>query len=114
MEPVKTYAEKLLDPRWQKRKTEIQIRDNFTCQKCGNTEKTLYVHHRYYIYKREPWEYSDDMLILLCSDCHYEEEEARTILHDMPKVLTVFGYFNTELMEIVDSLIAAKNSTNGK
>lgn len=65
-----SYAEMLKDPRWQKRKTEILNRDNFTCQLCGNTEKTLHVHHKYYLENHKPWEYGDSVLITLCEDCH--------------------------------------------
>lgn len=30
----------------------------------------LHVHHKYYIIGRKPWEYPNDALITLCSDCH--------------------------------------------
>ena len=30
----------------------------------------LHVHHKYYILGRKPWEYPNDCLITLCSDCH--------------------------------------------
>ena len=43
-----TYKEKLLDPRWQKKRLEILNRDNFTCQCCGDDKKTLNIHHKYY------------------------------------------------------------------
>ena len=33
---------------------------------------TLHVHHKYYIEDRYPWEYDDNALITLCSDCHSE------------------------------------------
>lgn len=36
---------------------------------------TLHVHHKYYIEDRFPWEYDDDSLITLCSDCHSETHE---------------------------------------
>jgi len=67
---MSTYSEKLLDPRWQKRKTEIQTRDKFTCQRCGNTDKTQHVHHMLYRKNTEPWDYADGELFLLCEDCH--------------------------------------------
>lgn len=65
-----TYAEKLLHPSWQKKKSAIQARDNFTCQLCGDTETTLHVHHKQYFKDQEPWECPDDNLILYCEDCH--------------------------------------------
>jgi hypothetical protein len=68
-----TYKEKLLDPRWQKKRLEILQRDNFTCQMCGDTKSTLQVHHKLYIKGNDPWEYPNLMLITLCGDCHEHE-----------------------------------------
>ncbi len=63
-----TYAEKLKDPRWQKKRLKILERDNFTCQGCGNTKKTLHVHHMKY--DKEPWLIDDESLTTLCDSCH--------------------------------------------
>lgn len=65
-----TYSEKLKDPRWQKRRLEIMQLDNFRCRGCETKERTLHVHHKYYIKGREPWEYEDDALITYCELCH--------------------------------------------
>ena len=70
-----TYAEKLRDPRWQKRRLEILERDNWSCQQCFDTESTLAVHHRKYLTNVEPWDYPDELLITLCEDCHKAERE---------------------------------------
>lgn len=64
------YAKKLLDPRWQRRKTEILQRDDFTCQDCSGRDETLHVHHKYYTWGKQPWEYPDSALITLCETCH--------------------------------------------
>lgn len=75
-----TYAEKLKDPRWQKKRLEILNRDNFTCQSAGcyETTKTLHVHHLDYIPESEgPWDYPDYYLMTLCEDCHREITELR-------------------------------------
>lgn len=69
-----TYSQKLKDPRWQKLRLDILNRDDFTCQNCGNVEKTLNVHHL--SYNGEPWETDKNLLITLCEDCHKEETEA--------------------------------------
>ncbi len=69
---MKTYYEKLKDPRWQKKRLEVMDRDGFECQNCGATDKTLNVHHRAYLRGFEPWEYPDDSLETLCEDCHKE------------------------------------------
>jgi len=65
-----TYAEKLRDPRWQKKRLEIMSRDRFTCRKCQDATKTLNVHHRYYTKGSMPWEYPDDALVTFCEPCH--------------------------------------------
>lgn len=74
--PKKTYREKLLDPRWQKRRLEILSRDAFTCQHCFDGESTLHVHHRWYV-KGEPWDVPDEALVTLCESCHEEETRRR-------------------------------------
>lgn len=65
-----TYAEKLKDPRWQKKRLEILNRDEFTCQYCFSQTETLHVHHLQYIYSKEPWDYDNKFLITYCKKCH--------------------------------------------
>src|SRR5690349_502494 len=64
------YFEKLKDPRWQKRRLEIFKRDEFCCTSCLSGSETLHIHHRYYDFNLEPWDYPDDALTTLCEDCH--------------------------------------------
>lgn len=64
-----TYSELLKDPRWQKKRLEIMQSDNFTCQLCYSTIKTLHVHHSKYE-SSLPWETSAEFLITVCEDCH--------------------------------------------
>lgn len=73
----KTYAEKLLDPRWQRRRLEIFESSEFTCDECGDKKKTLHVHHLLYRKGANPWEYDDSELQCLCCDCHLKAEERR-------------------------------------
>lgn len=74
MKPLKTYGEKLKDPRWQKKRLEVFQRDKFTCQSCFSDIKTLHVHHLIYQTGKEPWEYEIDFLLTLCEGCHEEIE----------------------------------------
>lgn len=70
-----TYAEKLQDPRWQKRRLEIFERDFWTCTRCGARladGKPFHVHHKKYRPLQEPWEAPDEDLRTLCEDCHGE------------------------------------------
>ncbi len=72
----KSYSDKLLDPRWQKKRLEILQRDDFCCQMCFDSENTLAVHHRYYWPNYEPWEYDNDAYVTLCRSCHDSETES--------------------------------------
>jgi hypothetical protein len=63
------YGDLLRDPRWQRKKSEILQRDDFTCQLCADTETELQVHHKKYT-GLKPWEYDDKELITLCITCH--------------------------------------------
>jgi hypothetical protein len=70
-----TYSDKLKDPRWQKKRLEIFERDDWTCQRCGDKDQALVVHHRNYKPDYDPWDYSDDCLVTLCQPCHDSEGE---------------------------------------
>ena len=73
------YKEKFKDPRWQKKRLKILERDDWACQVCFDTESTLNVHHKYYKWKADPWDYPDDALISLCEECHLAEGYNRPI-----------------------------------
>lgn len=64
------YAEKLRDPRWQKKRLEVFNRDKWSCCLCGDDESTLSVHHKVYENGKEPWDYDNDYLMTLCQPCH--------------------------------------------
>lgn len=70
------YFEKLKDPRWQKKRLKIFERDKYMCRFCYDETKTLTVHHTYYQFKKDPWNYADESLITLCDDCHNELTES--------------------------------------
>lgn len=84
----KTYAEKLKDPRWQKKRLEILSANDFKCQFCGDTETTLHVHH--FVYSGEPWEAEDGDLTTICEDCHWLEHHRQN-----------FDRITNELIELV-------------
>jgi hypothetical protein len=70
-----TYAEKLKDPRWQRRRLEILSKNNFTCERCDSTTNSLHIHHCYYERGLQPWEYPDSALKCLCENCHGSRQE---------------------------------------
>lgn len=75
MKPKTKYSEKLLDPRWQKKRLEILQRDEWACQVCGDKKETLHVHHRAYFHNVDPWDVRDEYLVTLCCNCHEHESE---------------------------------------
>lgn len=68
-----TYAEKLQDPRWQKKRLKILERDEWKCRLCFDTNATLHIHHKKY--HKEPWDVDNDFLITYCKHCHVFVEE---------------------------------------
>jgi hypothetical protein len=82
---MKTYFEKLKDPRWQRKRLEIMQRDDFKCRTCNSETKTLNVHHIRYFKGREPWDYRDWYLVTLCEDCHKKAEDEKKGHHQAPK-----------------------------
>ncbi len=75
---MKTYAQLLRDPRWQRKRLEIMERDNYTCRRCEATDKTLNVHHTYYEKGLMPWQYPNGSLYTFCEDCHKAEGAHKT------------------------------------
>lgn len=63
------YRKMLNDVRWSQRRREIMRRDGFRCRRCG-AKGRLNVHHRHYVYGRQPWQYPDSNLVTLCERCH--------------------------------------------
>lgn len=75
---MRTYAEKLKDPRWQKRRLEVLQRDGFKCLVCGTETETLHVHHLAY-FRGEPWDTPTSYLETLCWLCHAARTEMDSI-----------------------------------
>lgn len=75
-----TYSEKLKDPRWQRKRLEVMQTAGFSCQCCGESKKTLNVHHAYYERDFEPWEYPNKSLWCVCEECHTKADEVRVRL----------------------------------
>ncbi len=110
-----TYKEKLLDPRWQKKRLEILERDKWACQSCSATDKTLHVHHARYKFGEDPWETPGRLLITLCTDCHEKStiedqklKDAIDALWDVPSYCDrtqIIGYLQGLMIGPKDSAI---------
>jgi hypothetical protein len=97
---MKTYSEKLRDPRWQRKRLEILERDNFTCQLCSNDKMELHIHH--IEYNENPWDSHEDNLITYCKVCHKNIEKSKKsdfriikALHEYPYIIydvLAYGY----------------------
>jgi len=77
---MKTYREKLRDPRWQRKRLEIMQRDDFRCVKCSDTKTTLNVHHLKYF--KNPWDARNEDLVTVCEPCHAQIEAEKRIFNE--------------------------------
>jgi hypothetical protein len=102
------YSDKLKDPRWQKKRLKILERDEWQCQKCGEKENTLHVHHLRYFPNKEPWEYLDEDLLTLCCDCHeYETEARKEYESQLIDMLRAMRFLADDVQGVMDFLFAA-------
>lgn len=83
-----TYAEKLKDPRWQKRRLEVLDLARWKCEDCGSSTTELHVHHTVYIPGKEPWEHTVSMLMSVCKPCHQERQQKEDYIRHMIGTLT--------------------------
>lgn len=97
------YAQKLLDPRWQRLRLEILNRDEWACQHCGNKEATLHVHHTYYEFRNDPWEYPTESLVSYCEGCHSLAEQTRAELRELIPTFSLNSQLS--LRSILDYLV---------
>jgi len=85
-------------PEWQRKRLEVMEAADFTCQECESAEKTLNVHHTFYLKGKKPWEYPTESLQCLCEDCHSERHtqaaELKLLLGEISSVdiYCVLGY----------------------
>lgn len=100
----KKYSDQLRDPRWQRKRLEVLSRENFRCQECYSTERTLHVHHVLYRRDALPWEYADNELIVLCETCHESWHEDLSALTRALGTLT--HYHREELIGYAEALHA--------
>lgn len=100
------YRQKLLDPRWQKKRLSIFERDGWKCTICESSDKTLHAHHVFYEYGKEPWEYEDYALSTLCDECHESEHESlKYSLLSLSKTMAMVGIKTTDQISYLESVI---------
>ncbi len=98
-----TYASKLKDERWIKKRELVKQRAEYKCEDCCADNFPLEVHHCYYIYGYEPWEYPTDSLRCLCKSCHdtrepLEKKQRGLLAHlTQSEIKTINNLFTTGL-----------------
>lgn len=103
---AENYAELLRDPRWQKARLETMQRAGFACERCGDKETTLNVHHKNYKRNHAPWEYELSNFVCLCRDCH-------EIVHKQKEMINnLLPYVQIDIAELMSALVA--NQDNGR
>lgn len=104
-----TYAEKLKDPRWQKKRLEVLERDDWKCINCHSKTKTLHVHHISYIWDKEPWEYHINNFKTFCIDCHEEEEISKVRFNELVHDVQTMGFLYSDMEAAILLMIKRKN-----
>lgn len=83
-----SYAEKLQHPLWQRTRLRVLERANYTCEQCGDTETQVHVHHMFYLWGAEPWDYPDYAFKCLCRNCHNEVTAEKDMVKQDMRALT--------------------------
>ena len=97
------YQKKLRSPHWQKRRLELLSAAGWKCSDAGCRRRlhqhaeylsspptddppSLEIHHLYYEWGRDPWDYPDDAFLVLCDECHEKRAIVeRTIKRELVK-----------------------------
>lgn len=101
--PKKDYKSQYIHPKWQKKRLQIMERDSFRCQLCHSEEKTLCVHHRYYIDDRNVWDYTHHCYITLCEQCHGIIHDKNWGNEDIASLLFVIDHHNSPVKIVPDT-----------
>lgn len=94
------YAQKLKDPRWQRKRLEVLQRDDYHCVICGDGESTLHVHHLVYL-EDDPWDSDERHLVTLCESCHeYETSSLYPALKALGVAVRAYGLTSSGINDL--------------
>lgn len=109
-----TYAEKLKDPRWQRKRLEVMESAGWKCEKCGRSDLTLHVHHPVYIPGREPWDYARSELQCLCEPDHDEAHKPEALPTRESRQIPVEQHMLLLVLHFPDQWIAFRDGDGAK
>jgi hypothetical protein len=99
---ISSYAQKLKDPRWQKLRLEALESAGWRCKQCHDESSPLNVHHGFYQYGLEPWDYPIKSLHVYCESCHQEADFLREELRFLVGHMSLAA--QTELRDMLHNL----------
>ena len=72
------------DPRWLNFSSQLKQKRGWKCEKCGYVGGNLRAHHLAYSANksRDPWDYHERHLIVICENCHNKAHNIQTIPDD--------------------------------
>jgi hypothetical protein len=97
---VSSYANKLRDVRWQKKRLDVLQGHGWQCDECCSSEVELQVHHYWYETGLNPWDYEERCYGVLCDKCHTQWHAAKL---EFDKIMA--GMLSTN-MEQANGLLA--------
>lgn len=95
------YRKKLNTGQWDAFRKRQYALANFSCAMCRRGGVELNVHHLFYEADREPWEYEDHEVVVLCRDCH---EATHIQLKKFRQF--VFGKMTPHVFQIINGALA--------
>lgn len=96
-----TYSQKLKSDQWIEFARRMKENANYSCQVCRRGKVILQVHHWFYEYGREPWEYDQEEVIVLCEGCH---KEYHALLNDFRRY--VFSKMTPQAFRVLNGALA--------
>ena len=100
-----SYASQIKDERWTAFAAGIRKQRNF-CECCRRSGIVLQVHHLFYEFNRNLWDYDGDEVIVLCESCHKD-------IHEQLKQFRkhVFRYLNGQSFKVLNGALAVGLTT---
>lgn len=86
MDQIK-WKDQYKHPNWQRKRAESLESAGYKCQRCGDTETQLHVHHKRYVKGRLIWEYENHELQVLCEPCHEQSHAEKDAFQEFIAML---------------------------